>query len=75
VDAKKSYIYINKLKNIFKKFLLVFDCIKFLYKKIQFILFSFLKSKALFTKILSNLSKDLYNSIIENFNSTIVNIV
>jgi len=68
-------MHVDKFKNILKKFLLTFDCVKSLCKEIQVILFPLLKSEALFTETSSDSSKDLYNFIIEVFDNAIVGMI
>lgn len=75
VDAKKGYMHVDKFENILKEFPLTFDCVKSLCKEIQVILFSLLKSGALFTGTSSDSSKDLYDFIIEAFDSAIAGMV
>lgn len=74
VRRKKYAIDVNKFEQLLNKLLLVFDYIKLLCKKIQDILFSLLKNKALFIEILLNLFEKLYNFIVKAFDSAIVDI-
>lgn len=63
---------INEFKNILKKFLQAFNCVKPLYKKIRGMLFSY--ENGLLIEISPGIPKKLYNFIIEIFDNAIINV-
>ena len=65
---------INGFKKLLDEFLVAFNHVKPLYKKIRGILFSLLKDGALFTKTISDISKELYHPIIKAFKDAVEDI-
>jgi len=73
-EAKRGYIYINRFEDILDKFLIAFNSIKPLYRKIRGILFPLLDDGALFKGTRPDPPKKLYNPIIKAFNNVIASL-